>query len=172
MERQKRQTYNSSAYPDLQSVDRRQVLIGLGSLGILVSAGCPMSGDVALVGEEEHYAYLPASGQKHLIFFDTRGSMEYSVEIGISNYDMMLRLEKNGPHFLDILDQKLAGHWVGEFLPDEDLTIVEAELLEAIVDAYFDKDDVPYGDFISLYLMVENVDEGVEVAGDMPDTGL
>ena len=171
MERQKRQAYETNAYPDLQAFDRRQVLFGLGSLGLLVATGCPLGGDVAYPGEDEHYAYLPASGQKHVLFFDNGGSMGFRVEIAVSNYDMVLRIENNSPHFLDIVDKTLAPHWVGEFLPDEDLTIVEAELLEALVDAYFDKDDVPHGDFIGLYIMVEEVDEGVEMAGDIADTG-
>ena len=178
MERKKRQAYQASGYPNLQNFPRGKVLVGLGCLSLLVATGCklPFTPGYALGGDievptDEFMAHLPASDMAHLLDLDNGGTIGFRVEIMVSSQDMVVLLEDKAPHFIDILDQILRAHSADEFLPAEDLRDLEAQLLNALAEAYFDSEVVPYGDFYSLALAIEAVDLGVDVVGDTADTG-
>ncbi len=165
------------AYPSLERV-LREPGAAVGML-VLVAAtpvlqACPLGGvigghvdgDIA-IPEYDIEVILPAD-EARVLFMADGGHVAYRIIAQISDPDLASYLLGTRVDHLADIDDVLDAHSVWELAPGEDLAAVEAEIAQALADAYYGGERAPTYAFNELILSIEAWDSG-EIDGDMPE---
>jgi len=184
MERKPRTKYDGGVYPDIFSVpSRRELLAGLGvaagGAAVAVTVGCgagslvePDDDDDDTVGDDdtsatEYEVRLPPGAGTRRVWFHSDAYIDYHVVVVVDDGPLAVYLGPGPEEALLALDEVLADRIIYDFAPGQDLSGIEAQLIQVLADLYQGQRDASTDAFLHLALLIDEYDEGEEIDGDM-----
>ena len=191
MQRKKISIQRAPAYPDLGSLIKRQGCRAVGGLAVsgVVSAGGELGevkgaapwgdsgestyyyqidGDIADTAIYEWQVLLPSGGSQYLCFGESWEWIEYHLEITVDDRALARWLEESSQEALAVADGVLAGYPLQAFRPGEDWSAVEAQLVQALADAFAQSAGSSTHQFDALRLVIDAYQDETKIDGDMP----